>query len=71
MNVCVRQWPKGASATRRSPRGHLGGDGGLIDEYEARGPLLHERLATFDPFASPFTHLGASALRGHQGFFYM
>ncbi len=78
MKVWVRQWPKGASATRRSPRRMRPRSRVIfvvtaVSSMNTRraGQLTHERLARYDPFAPPLTHLGASALRGHQGFFYM
>ena len=48
---------------------HLGGDGGLVDEHEPGRLIAHPPLARTDPATARLSHVGAFALRGHQGFF--
>lgn len=50
---------------------HLGGDGGFVDEDKACRLVTHPDLPLANPHAPRLGHVGAFALRGHQGFFYM
>lgn len=74
LGVPVAEWrvsfqPCAAKGSPPQP-GHLGGDGGLVDEHQPVRLEAHPRHPPV-PFGSRGAHLLAQPFRRDQGFFYM